>query len=125
MQVQKQAVTLIAAILLTGCTTTITNLTPRHQTRNATGVYPVEIVFHSNMKAIKPETIRPYVQIGNDNYLMRKTPTVKNRWETLIPVPKDQSTVNYNVKVDFMYESVPDPKPNSALSPAYQLRILE
>ncbi len=125
MRVHKQVISLFAVILLSGCSTTITNLTPRHQSRNSAGAYPVEIVFNSNLKAIKPETIRPYVQVGNENYLMRKTPTVKDRWETLIPVPSTEAVINYQVKVDFRYDSVPDSKPNSALSPAYQLRITE
>lgn len=116
---------LCAALLLTGCSTTITNLTPRVQPRNSAGLYPVEIAFNSNLKALKPETIRPYVQVGEDNYLMRRTPNVKDRWETLIPVAGESATVNYRVKVDFQYDAMPEPRPNSALSAPFQLQIQE
>ena len=50
---------------------------------------------------------------------------MENRWETLLPVPATNSLVNYKVKVDFEYNSFPYPKPESVLSPPYQLQIRE
>lgn len=115
---------LMTGLALTGCiSSSVTNLTPRNQDRNAENVYPVDIVFKSNLRTIRPESIRPYVQIGNDNYLMRRTPVVPDRWETLVPVPDSQNLVNYRVKVDFQYNSMGGPKPNSVLSSSYQLVI--
>lgn len=117
---------MIGAALLSGCaSSSITNLTPRTQLRNSENVYPVEIEFTSNLRTIRKESIRPYVQIGNDNYLMRKTPVVKNRWETLVPAAPETQQINYRVKVDFNYNSIPEPKPNSVLSGHYQLQITE
>lgn len=118
---------LLAAALLAGCgtTSTVTQLSPRTQTRNAEGLYPVEIEFRSNMQALKKETLKPYLQVGENNYPMRRTPRMEHRWETLLPVPATTNLVNYKVKVDFEYNAFPAPKPDSVLSAPYQLQIRE
>ncbi len=113
--------------MMAGCgtTSTVTQLSPRTQIRNAEGLYPVEIEFRSNMQALRKETLKPYLQVGEDNYPMRRTPRMEHRWETLLPVPATNSLVNYKVKVDFEYNAIPSPKPDSVLSPPYQLQIRE
>ena len=118
---------LLAAALLTGCgtTSTVTQLSPRTQTRNAEGLYPVEIEFRSNMQALRKETLKPYLQVGEDNYPLRRTPRMEHRWETLLPVPATNNLVNYKVKVDFEYNAIRSAKPDSVLSPPYQLQIRE
>ena len=118
---------LLAAALFIGCgtTSTVTQLTPRTQTRNAEGLYPVEIEFRSNMQALKRETLKPYLQVGESNYPMRRTPRMEHRWETLLPVPATTNLVNYKVKVDFEYNAIPVAKPDSVLSAPYQLQIRE
>ena len=118
--------TLISVATFSGCTTSsITNLTPRNQDRNAESVYPIEVSFDSNLRTIRPESIRPYVQVGNDNYLMRRTPVVPDRWETLIPIPRSQNLINYRVKVDFKYNTIGGPESNSVLSSSYHLVVLD
>lgn len=118
---------LAAALLLAGCgtTNTVTLLSPRTQTRNAEGLYPVEIEFRSNMQALKKETLRPYLQVGENNYPMRRTPRMEHRWETLLPVPASTNLATYRVKVDFEYNSIPAPKSNSVLAGPYQLSVRE
>ena len=118
---------LAAAMLLAGCgtTSTITQLSPRTQTRNSEGLYPVEIEFVTNKQALKKETIKPYLQVGENNYPMRRTPRLEHRWETLLPVPAATNQINYRVKVDFEYNSIPVPRPDSALSTPQQLHIRE
>ena len=118
---------LLAAALAIGCgsTTTVTQLTPRTQTRNAEGLYPVEIEFRSNKQALKKETLKPYLQVGENNYPMRRTPRMEHRWETLLPVPATTNLVSYKVKVDFEYNAIPVAKPDSVLSAPYQLQIRE
>ena len=118
---------LLAAAWVIGCgtTSTVTQLTPRTQTRNAEGLYPVEIEFRSNMQALKKETLKPYLQVGDSNYPMRRTPRMEHRWETLLPVPATTNLVNYKVKVDFEYNAIPVAKPDSVLSAPYQLQIRE
>ncbi len=118
---------LMVAALLAGCgtTSTITQLSPRTQTRNPEGLYPVEIEFRSNMQALKPETLKPYLQVGESNYPMRRTQRMEHRWETLLPVPVSTNLVSYRVKVDFEYNAIPVVKSNSVLSAPYQLQIRE
>ena len=117
----------MAAALLAGCGTTssITQLSPRTQTRNAEGLYAVEIEFVTNKQALKKETIKPYLQVGENNYPMRRTPRLEHRWETLLPVPASTNQINYRVKVDFEYNAIQVARPDSALSAPYQLQIRE
>jgi len=118
---------LAAAVLQVGCgtTSTVTLLSPRTQVRNAEGLYPVEIEFRSNMQALKKETLKPYLQVGDNNYPMRRTPRLDTRWETLLPVPATNSVMDYRVKVDFEYNAIPAPRSNSVLSQPYRLQIKE
>jgi len=118
---------LAAAVLLVGCgtTSTVTLLSPRTQMRNAEGLYPVEIEFRSNMQALRKETLKPYLQIGEDNYPMRRTPRMEHRWETLLPVPASTNLTTYRVKIDFEYYAIPVPKASSVLAGPYQLSVRE
>ena len=117
----------MAAMLLTACGTTssVTLLSPRTQTRNPQGLYPVEIEFRSNMQALKKETLKPYLQVDDQNYPMRRTPRLEHRWETLLPVPAGTNAVIYRVKVDFEYNAIPAARPDSVLAGPYQLQIRE
>lgn len=118
---------LMAAALLAGCgtTSTVTNLSPRTQLRNAQGLYPVEIEFRSNMQALKKETLKPYLQVGENSYPMRRTQRMEQRWETLLPIPATTNQVVYRVKVDFEYNAFQGAKPESVLSAPYELQVRE
>ena len=51
---------------------------------------------------------------------------VQNRWEGFVPVPPGASAVGYRFKFDYLYNSFNSPpKPDSAWSPMYQLRIID
>lgn len=123
MRIRKALLFCLLPLAVAGCSTTITNLTPRQFQRNAENMYPVEVIFKSNVRAIKKNTIRPYVQIGDDNYLMRRTAVVQDRWETLVPVPADQSVSNYRIKIDYREKRGEESTPNSSLSEPYQIQI--
>lgn len=112
-------------LLLAGCATTITNLTPSQQPRNALGLYPVEAAWESRQQSIRPDSFKPSVMVGLESYPMRKTPLMKNRWETLVPVPPNKNAINYRFKFDFEYNAIPQPRPNSKLSREYRLEILD
>ena len=112
-------------LLLAGCATTITNLTPSQQPRNATGLYPVEAAWESRQQSIRPDSFKPSVMVGLESYPMRKTRLMKNRWETLVPVPPNKNAINYRFKFDFEYNAIPQPRPNSKLSREYRLEILD
>lgn len=114
---------LLTPLLFAGCST-ITNLTPSQQPRNAAGLYPVEVKWDSRQQTIRPQSIEPSVLVGHDSYPMRKTPMMKNRWETLVPIPANQDEINYRFKFDYEYNAVPQPRPDSRLSPQHKLRIV-
>jgi hypothetical protein len=116
---------LMLPILICGCATSITNLTPQVATRNQNNTYPVEAAFKSNEQALRWDSIQPSVIVGSDSYPMRPTPLMTNRWETLVPVPPDQNTVIYTIKFDYFVNSFGPAQPESALSKRYRLRISE
>lgn len=116
---------LFAPLLLAGCTSTFTNLTPVHQSRNANNLYPVEVAMTSRQQTLRWDSIKPQIVVGNDVYPMRPTNLMTNRWEGLVPVPAGTSLVHYRYKFDFDYNAMGHAKPDSALSPEYTLRVSE
>lgn len=115
---------LLTPLMLAGCST-ITNLTPSQQTRNATGLYPIEAAWESRQQSIRHDSMKPSVMVGLDSYPMRKTSLMNNRWETLVPIPADKNALNYRFKFDFDYNTIPQPRPDSKLSPEYKLEIVD
>jgi len=113
-------------MFLTGCTTTtLTNLTPRQHSRNANGLYPVEVMWESHQARIVKDTIKGYVIIGQDAYPMQRSPMLTNRWETVLPVPADKDFVNYRFKFDYDYVKIPKRQASSKLSDPYQMQIAD
>lgn len=126
MKLSRSAALLSVALLLTGCSTTITNLTPSQLPRNQQGLYPFEVAMDTTQASIKEDTIKPYVMIGLEKYPMEPTPMLKNRWEALVPIPASTNVVYYRYKFDYRYDRIPEPGESSRLSPqTYQLRILD
>lgn len=118
----------LPALLLSSCVTvysSFTNLTPRQQPRNDTGSYPVEISWDSQQQALRPQSVHAKVQVGDKYYDMKRVPQLPNRWETLIPVPPGTNFVNYRIRVEFQYNSIPVPRDDSRVSPLYQLEVVE
>lgn len=119
------------SLLLGGCTsptvtrTYITNLTPPKQVRNESGLYLIEALWNSKQQSIRKESFKAYVKIGLEFHPMRPTQMLTNRWEALVPVPADKRHLNYSFKFDYLYNSIPEPRGDSKLSPPYQLEILE
>jgi hypothetical protein len=102
----------------------ITNLTPSTLPRNATGQYLVEMQLNTRQQTMRPESITPYVVIGFNEYKMRPTPKVNNRWETYVPVPANENVVYYRFKVDYEYNRFGAPAAGSVRSPGdYKLTI--
>jgi hypothetical protein len=111
--------------LAAGCSSTITNLTPSRQARNSTGLYPIEVRWDSNERSIRKDTLKPSVVIGFDSYPMQRTALTTNRWETLVPVPTNAHFLDYRFKFDYLYDSIPVARPNSRLSPNYQMEVVD
>lgn len=114
----------LCGFLLAGCST-VTNLTPSQHIRNDTALYPFEVEWVSKQKALLPETVKAYVIIDFDSYPMERTRFMKNRWETLVPVPAETQELTYRYKFDYQYQGMPAPRADSKLSPPYQLTIIE
>lgn len=122
---KKTLTLLFLPLLLSGCTATFTNLTPKQQVRNSNNLYPVEVALSTRQQSLRWDSIKPQIMVGQDFYPMHPTPLMPNRWEGLVPVPPGQNMVQYRYKFDFLYNSFGAPQPDSAISPEYTLRILD
>jgi hypothetical protein len=116
---------LFASLLLTGCTTTFTNLTPQRQVRTTNNLYQVEVALSTRQATLLWSSIKPQIIVGKEAYPMRATMLLTNRWEGLIPVPAGTSLVHYRYKFDYEDRAFGNPRPDSATSPQYSLQILE
>lgn len=120
----KRFVLFLFPLLLVGCaTSSITNLTPTVQPRNAEGTYPVEAIWKSNQQSLKDDTIEPYVMIGLESFPMQPTPLVNDRWEVQIPISADKNHIYYRFKFDYQYRGMPGNRSDSLLSEEYRLDI--
>jgi hypothetical protein len=115
---------LLLPLLLVGCATHLTNLTPLHQPRNQNNLYRVEVAFNTRQQTVRWDSIQPKIVVGTEFYDMHPTPLMTNRWEGLIPVPPDTSTVHYHYKFEFQYNRMGTPGTDTALSRQYTLHIL-
>ena len=122
----KKFLPLLPVLLLAGCTSTFTRVTPLEQPRNANNLYPVEVIFTSNQQALRWESVKPFVLVNGDLYPLRPVPVVPNRWEGFVPVAPTANGATYRFKFDYLYNNVgTDPKPGSAFSPLYNLKIVD
>jgi hypothetical protein len=116
---------LLVPLLLAGCKATFTNLTPQHQVRNENNLYPVEVALDTRQQTMRWSSIRPQIVVGKEFYPMRPTLLMTNRWEGLVPVPAGTNITHYRYKFDYDYNAMGNPRPDSALSPEYTLRIMD
>lgn len=116
----------LLCLLFTGCaSTSLTNLTPRQQTRNANGLYPVEVMWDSRQATVVTNTIKGFVVVGENAYPMQRSPMLANRWETVLPVPADKDTVNYRYRFDYEYLQIPARRGGNVWSAPFQMQILD
>jgi len=116
---------ILLPLLLAGCRSTFTNLTPTRQVRNADGVYPVEFQLDTRQQSLRWHTIEPYILVGEERLPMKPTPLMKNRWEGLVPVPAGVGHIEYRYKIEYDYNAFGARKTDSALSPKYELKVLD
>lgn len=121
----KKLLLLSLPLLLAGCASTFTNLTPTRQVRNADNLYPVEVQFESKQQTLRWHTIKPYIQVDGNLLPMRQTKLMHNRWEGLVPVAPGETTVGYRYKFDYEFNTFGPVENGSSLSPQYELKILE
>jgi hypothetical protein len=121
----KKILPVLPVLLLTGCASTFTNLTPLEQPRNANNLYPVEVAFTSQQEALRWDSIHPYVVANGQLYDMRPTPLLTNRWEGFVPVSPGDNEVTYRYKFQYLYDAIgKGPTTGNELSPQYKLTIL-
>lgn len=121
----KRFLPLLTLMLITGCASTFTRVTPNVQPRNANNLYPVEVVFDTSQQALRWDSIHPYVLVNGTLLPMRQVLGMQNRWEGLVPVPPTEDKVTYRFKFDFTRNVFGSPpKPDSAYSPPYTLQII-
>ena len=116
---------LFLSLLLAGCATQLTNLTPLQQLRDTNNLYRVEVAFNSRQQTIRWQSIEPKIIVGTESYEMRPTPLMTNRWEGLIPVPAGTSIVHYHYRFDYQYNRMGNPGKDNSVSRDYTLRILD
>ena len=116
---------LLLSLLLAGCATQLTNLTPLQQVRNDNNLYPVEVAFNTRQQTLRWQTIEPKIIVGSESYEMRPTPLMTNRWEGLIPVPPETRVVRYRYRFDYQYNRMGNPGMDNSISPEYTLRIID
>ena len=122
----KKFMLVLPALLLAGCTTQFTRLTPLQQPRNPNNLYPVEVQFNSTQQSLRWDSIKPYVLVNGDLYPLRPEELVQNRWEGFVPVAPGSNEVKFRFKFDYLYNSFnSQPKPDSAWSPSYELKIID
>jgi len=122
----KKFLAVLPLLLLTGCATTFTRLTPLNQPRNADNQYPVEVMFKSSQQSLRWDSIQAYVLVDGVPNAMRQVPMMQNRWEGFVRVPPETNSVSYRFKFDYLYNAFGQPpKPNSVSSPVYKLTIIE
>ncbi len=112
-------------LLLVGCATQLTNLTPQQQVRTTNNLYAVEVSFDTRQQTVRWQSIQPRIVVGTEFYEMRPTPYMTNRWEGYIPVPPETSIIHYRYKFDYRYNRMGKPGNDNAVSREYTLRIVK
>ena len=63
---KKSLPVLFLSLLLAGCATQLTNLTPLQQKRNPNNLYPVEVAFDTRQQTVRWQSIQPKIVVGKD-----------------------------------------------------------
>jgi len=120
----KNFVFLLPALLLVGCASQFTRLTPLQQSRNPNNLYPVEVQFNSNEQAIRRDSLKGFVEVNGQLYPLHPEPLVANRWEGFVPVTPGSGEVEFRFKFTYLYNAFgSQPKSGSATSATYKLRV--
>ncbi len=119
----KKFLPLTLALILTGCASQFTRLTPLQQPRNSNNLYPVEVQFNSEQQSLRWDTIKAYVQVNGQSYPLTAVPMVPNRWEGYVPVSPTGNETEFRFKFDYQYNDFGGPKPGSSSSPLYKLKV--
>jgi hypothetical protein len=121
----KKTLPLLVLPLLAGCAAQFTNLSPSVQSRTPNNLYPVEVALNSHQQTLRWDSIKPQVVVDGQSYQMKPTPSMTNRWEGMVPAPAGANVVHYHYRFDYDVTDFGKITPNSAMSPEFNLRIVE
>ena len=122
----KKFLPLLPVLLLAGCASQFTRLSPLEQPRNQNNLYPVEVQFNSTQQSLRWDSLKPFVLVNGVLYDLQPVPMVQDRWEGYVRVPPGSDEVTYRFKFEYLYNSFgSQPKPGSAWSPQYKLKIID
>jgi hypothetical protein len=122
----KKFLPLLSVLVLTGCASQFTGLTPLKQPRDPNNLYHVEVAFNSQQQSLLWKTIQASVIVNGEPFPLHPVSVVARRWEGYVPVPTGVNTVNYRFKFDYKYNAVGSaPQAANALSPVYKLTIVD
>lgn len=118
---------LTLSALATGCSSTITNLTPSALPRDPTGLYHFEAEWTSTQRSreLRADTIRAYVVADQKAYPMERVQQMKDRWEADIPIAPGTNVLYYQYKWDYATAGFGKAVPNSLRSQTYRLEIVD
>jgi hypothetical protein len=112
-------------LMLAGCATQFTRLTPLEQPRSANNFYPVEVQFNSTEQSLRWDSIKAYVLVDGNLYPMHRVPMIDNRWEGFVSVQPGSDEVDFRFKFDYLVNAFGStPQPGSAYSPLYKMKII-
>lgn len=96
----------IAAVaVLSGCRSTIQDLTPNRLQENPSGIYTFRMKTDFQQTNVVDGSVHPKIVINGETYPMKRNPGLgKNIWEFDYRVPRGQSEVKYYYIVPYQYE---------------------
>ncbi len=110
--------------LLSGCSTDVTNLTPRAVPPQPDSIYPFEVEWESPRRGSTSAKVSAYVMVDAKLYPMSRVPRTADRWEAAVPLPPGKAYVPYKYKFDFWYPGLGRAVvTNSDWSPEYRLVV--
>lgn len=114
-------------VLVAGCSSTVTNLTPTTQITETSGLYHFETEWETNQRSVglRASDIKAFVVVDEQFHPMQRVPGMTNRWEALVPLPKDKGAVYYFYKWEYTTAGWGGASHlNSRRSPLYRLAVV-
>ncbi|KAB2673293.1 MAG: hypothetical protein DVB31_04030 [Verrucomicrobia bacterium] len=119
------AALLLGVLLLAGCASEVSNLTPRAVQISPTRTYSVEVTWDSRRRGVKNDEVKAWVMVDQTLYPMNRVPHTVNRWEARIPVPEGKTYVPYKFKFEYMVPEITTRTLQSEWSQEYRLVVAQ
>lgn len=93
----------LGALFISGCQTTIQDLTPERLQANPSGIYTFRMKTNFQQTNIVPGTVEPLIVIGGEKHRMRPSPLGENYYEFEYRVPPNVRELKYYYEVHYLY----------------------